>query len=129
MASAFDTKESELQNLKSCNAQKTQPNGYLDPDIFLFPQRPFISKDYVPPLHVNKKTHNLRLSASSDQYLSNEPELTQCSKVGCSSKNFSIVSTVFLFLTVGEWPFFLHFSYWLWYVLHSIKALCTILVK
>ena len=57
VASAFNTKESELQKPKSCDAQKTQPNSYLDPDIFitLFPWRPFISKDYAPPLHVNKR--------------------------------------------------------------------------
>ena len=65
VASAFNTKESELQKLKSCNAQKTQLNNYLNPDIFitLFPQSPFISKDNVPLLPVKKKTHNFRLSA------------------------------------------------------------------
>ena len=58
MASAFDTKELELQNMKSCNAQKTQPKSYLDPDIFitLFLRRPFISEDYTPPLHINNLT-------------------------------------------------------------------------
>ena len=64
MASAFNMKELELQNPKLCNAQKTQLNGYLDPDVFvtLFPRRPFISEDYTPLLHI-KQTHNLRLSA------------------------------------------------------------------
>ena len=60
------------------------------------------------------------LRQDGDQYLSNEPELTQHLKVCCSSKIFSIVSAVFSFLTVAKLLFFLHFSYQLWYVLHSI---------
>ena len=68
------------------------------------------------------------LRQGGGQYSSTEPELTQRLKVCYSSKNFSIISAVFLFLTVAEW-LFLHFSYRLWYVLHSIKALCTILVN
>ena len=51
-------KELELQEPKLCNAQKTQLNSYLDPDISvtLFPRRPFISEDYTPPLYINKLT-------------------------------------------------------------------------
>ena len=68
MASAFDVKELELQKLKSCNAQKTQPNDYLNPDIFitLFPRSPFISKDNVSLLHAKKYT-------ASDFWLLTQP--------------------------------------------------------
>ena len=61
-------KELELQDQKMCNAQKTQPNSYLDPDIFvtLFPRRPFISEDYIPLLYVNKLT-------TSDFWLLTQP--------------------------------------------------------
>ena len=99
MASAFNTKESELWNPKSCNAPKTQPNGYLNPDIFitLFPWRPVISEDYAPPLHVNKKTHNLRLSAINITFTMCQILLVSVSTASSQQNHYWFTSSLEIF--------------------------------